>query len=726
MNSSFRALITSFFILMLTACGGGGTLERDNTGGGGTGSTPPEPVLSVSVTIANTQGESTNVLSANNPLVVTATVTDELGNPVASEDVSFSITDDTLASFQDSISIVSTDQDGIAQVTIIVGTAAGGGNVVATVQDNITAQIGFNSQGPQVDIVDPASLEFFASSIQLASSGSDQIELIAVVKNEQNILLEGVPVSFSVNSGNLQLTQNTTLADGTARAVLNTVNNPENRVITATARVGQLDPQTLDIDVVGTEVNISGASSVIINDPAPLTIIVSDSDGNGIPNQPITLSAQTGTLSNVAPVTDPTGQVQITYTASSSGNDVVTASSLNAVGTIDLIVQEDEFSFTVEPATDVPLGQDATMVVTWLKEGAPFEGGTVVFTASRGDIAVPTVTTDADGNAQITIQSNNAGVSSISAEGTDGDGNIVTTRAQVEFIATVPDTIIIDATPDSIGPDGQTSTITAVVRDPTSNLVKGQTVNFRVEDSSGGFLSSPTAVTDGSGIASIVYTSNAVSSQDDVLVIAEVASDTSISDSTTLTIGDRAFDITLGTGREIQSPDPASYLKEFAVFVSDADSNPVPNATLTVSATPVKFSLGGIFRKGNWVYDPVGEVWEAISSIVCPNEDVNGNGILDAGEDINNDGTLTPGNIVVATNEVVTDENGQATIEIRYPKQFGPWADISLRVSGQSSGSESVQSQNFTLTVAADDVTEEDSPPPRNPFGATPDCTTTL
>lgn len=721
MISSFRALITSLLLLTLAACGGGGSLERDNSGGGG-GGTPTEPTLSVSLSLADSSGAESNVLSANNPLVVTATITDENGDAVANEDVSFSISEADLAVFAGSVSIVRTDGSGQASVTIEVGSLAGGAFVVASVGTNTTAQIGFNSQGPEQTVVEPASLEFFTSSIQLASSGSDSIELVAVVKNEQNVLLEGVAVSFSVNSGNLQITQGTTTADGTARATLNTTNNPQNRVITATARTGDFI-ETLDIDVVGTEVNISGPSSVIINDPVPLTIIVADSDGVGIPNQAVSLTTTGGTLDNVAPSTGPTGQVQVVYTASGSGTDVVTASSLNAEGSISLIVQEDEFSFTTLPTEEVPLGEDATLSVTWLKESLPFENGAVVFTASRGDIASATVTTNSDGVASISISSDNAGLASISAEGTDADGNTVTTRAQIEFIATVPNTIITDATPDSLGPDGQTSTITAVVRDSTGNLVKGQTVNFRVEDTSGGFLSSPTAVTDGSGIASVVYTSNAVSSQDFVRVYAEVSDNTSIVDFTTLTVGDRAFDITLGTGREIQSPDEASYLKEFAVFVSDADSNPVANTSLTVASTPVKFNLGGTYRKGSWIWDPVAEIWEPIASITCANEDINGNGILDEGEDTNNDGLLTPGNIAVATNEVITDDNGQATVEVRYPKQFGAWADIALRVSGQSNGSESVETQNFTLTVAAADVTEESSPPPRNPFGALPTCT---
>lgn len=727
MRLCFRALVTSLTILILTACGSSGdTVSRD--GGGGGGGTNPV-TFTISISLTNEAGETTNVLSANENLTATAILVASDGNSAAGQDISFSFTEPGLANFANSISIVRTDSAGVATVELSAGLTAGSAFVVGTYSNEVNARIGFNSTGREATIVEPASLEFFTSSIQLASSGSDQIELIAVVKNEQNVLLEGVDVSFSVDSGELQITQGTTAADGTARATLTSTTNQQNRTISATARTGEFTEQ-LSIDVVGTEVNINGPSSVIINDPVPLTIIVADSDGAGIPNQVVSLSTQSGMLSNIAPVTGPTGQVQVNYTASTSGEDVVTATSLNAESSIALTVQQDEFSFSTLPTEDIPLGTSTNLAITWLKEGNPFAGGNVTFTSSRGVIAAPNVVTDANGQASVSIQSDNAGISSISAEGVDGDGNVVSSRAQIEFIATNAATIIVDGTPDSIGPDGQTSTITAVVRDAAGNLVKGQTVNFSLVDVSNGFISPNSATTDGSGIATTVYTSEAVSSQDDVVITATVASDTAISETTLITVGDRAFDITLGTGREVQSPDASSYLKEFAVFVSDANSNPVANATLTVSATPVKFSLGGVYRKGRWIYDSVNDIWIVDNvdqiGVSCPNEDVNANGILDAGEDTNGDGNLTPGNVAVASNQIVTDDNGQATIEIRYPKQFGPWVSIELRVSGQSAGSEATESQNFRLTVAASDLTDEASPPPSNPFGAGSLCTDTL
>ena len=123
---------------------------------------------------------------------------------------------------------------------------------------------------------------------------------------------------------------------------------------------------------------------------------------------------------------------------------------------------------------------------------------------------------------------------------------LVSALTQIEFIATEPDTLIADASPDILGPDGQTSTISAVVRDINGNLVKNSVVNFSVSDVSTGFVSPSQATTDSKGIATTVFTSGSVSSEDDVVVTASVADDSAIFDDVFLTVGSRAFDIVIG------------------------------------------------------------------------------------------------------------------------------------------------------------------------------------
>ncbi len=320
------------------------------------------------------------------------------------------------------------------------------------------------------------------------------------------------------------------------------------------------------------------------------------------------------------------------------------------------------------------------------------------------------------------LQSNNAGFASITATELDAEGNEVNAITLVEFIATLADNIIVDGTPDSLAPNGQTIMITSVVREPNGNLVKGKVINFEVYDVSVVTLSPNQTTTNRSGIASTVYTSNAVSSFEAVKVYATVADTPSVSNFTSLTVGDRAFDISIGTGRLIEAPEQSSYSKEFSVFVTDPDSNPVPNANMTFSAPPVKFSDGGEFRKGFWGYDEDNNIWLQVITAICPNEDVDGNGILDAGEDTNGDGQLTPGNVASIPAIGLTDENGQMLVDINYAKQFGAWVDITIAVNGESAGSEASETQNFSLGVAASDLTDEASPPPSSPYGVGLNC----
>jgi hypothetical protein len=372
----------------------------------------------------------------------------------------------------------------------------------------------------------------------------------------------------------------------------------------------------------------------------------------------------------------------------------------------------------------VPLRTDQDLTIRWFKNNAAFSGGSVTVTTSRGDIATPTVVTDADGIATVSIRSDFAGPASISAIGTDGEGNKVTARANIEFIATQVESVFVDATPDLIGPEGQTSTISAVLRDPSGNLVKGKVVDFTLIDSSGGSIEPNSAVTGSDGIATTVYTSNAVSPENGVTVQATADSVTGQVD---LTVGDRAFDISIGTGNEVISQDGTTYIKEFAVFVSDSVGRPVENASLTASATPVKRVNDGRYYKGFWDWNEDDEVWEAIPSVFggCLNEDVDNNGRLDEGEDTNGDNELTPG--IVGTISFKggvseTDASGQVTLELRYPKQFAVWTRVEVTVFGQSSGSEARDSQTLTLPIANSDVTSQDNRPAENPFGSATVC----
>lgn len=727
MNSFKTVLFSVLVTILIASCGGSNeSLTRDS------GTSNPDVTVTtndtITLSLVDSVGNSSNELSDGNSLSVQALVTNSDGTPVVSEVVSFVLSNENLAQFDNDAGTALTDSAGIATIQLSVGNQSGSGTVNASTDNADTVSIGFQSSGIQQQ--QPNSLELFASSTQLASSGNDQIELIAVVKNQQNILLEGVDVSFSADqNSSLQITDAQTQSDGTARAVLSTDNNQENRQILVSASTSSLST-TLIVDVIGTEIIINGSSSVIINDSTPLTFVLSDSDGQGISNQAITLSTDLGELSSGNPVTSENGQVSVDFSSSVSGIATITAEALAATTSFSVTIQQDDFSFEAIEEDELSLNESHDVTLRWFKDNQAYQNGTVTVTTSRGEIAVNgvpgvnTATTDANGLATFTISSEFAGPASISAIGTDVDGQQVSARTELEFVAATVDSIFVDATPDLIGPEGQTSTITAVVRDEVGNLVKGKTVNFRlINDASGGSINPNTAITDSNGIASTVYTSNAVSGDNGVTVGAE--SD-GVENSTDLTVGDRAFDIVLGTGNSINEDDPTTYTKEFAVFVTDASGRPVSDAELTAAVVPTATST---YRKGYWVWNEDDDIYQYVVTATCNSEDIDQDGLLDEDEDTNGDGLLTPGNVATvnfANSISITNDFGQATLQVRYAQQYAVWSSVKLSVFGQSSGTESMATQSFILSMLADDLTVQAEKPQDSPFGQGTSCSDTL
>ena len=736
---SLRLIAATWALLLLVACGGGGSVSREENTGGST----PDPTYSVSLALADSDGNTSTSLTGDSPLILSATVTDSDGSPVANTVVTFSFTVANLARFSNDTGTALTNDEGVATITLIVGELSGSGAVEAALETGETTRIGFSSSGTTATVETPESLELFASQSQLSSSGSDEVEVWAVVKNAQNILLDGVNVTFSAdNNAAIAETQPVTDENGTAIVMLRTGGDKENRTINVTATVSgeQTLTETISINVVGTEIEINGTTSAIIGDSVNLTVSLQDSDNVGIASETLTLRVEdesgtdvtATTLDDAAPQTSAEGRATVAFTAPAAGTFTVFANALNTESTFAIEVQQDEFVFVNAPDVndvdqDIPLNTDYNLQVSWLRDAAPFAGGSISFAISRGTVVSADAVTDGSGIADLTVSSGNAGLATISATGTDGAGVQVSTQIEIAFIATDAETIIVDATPDSIGPDGQTSTISAVVLDADGNRVRNKLVNFEVNDVSNGNLTDAQSRTDRRGIATTVYESNAVSTYQSVEVRAYVNDEPAVEDSTLLTVGDRPFDISLGTGNLIEAPQQSSYRKEFSVFVTDADANPVSGAALTFSATPVAETTNDpAYAKGYWLWDEDDSIYYSVVTATCANEDLNGNGRLDVGEDFNGDGQLTPGNVGAIDADANTDENGQALINLNYPKQYGAWVQLAISARGESSGTESVDSMNYWLSVSTDDRSTQGAPPPSSPWGVSANCGDTL
>jgi hypothetical protein len=155
---------------------------------------------------------------------------------------------------------------------------------------------------------------------------------------------------------------------------------------------------------------------------------------------------------------------------------------------------------------------------------------------------------------------------------------------------------------------------------------------------------------------------------------------------------------------------------DYLVIVTDAAGNAVSGVKLTASVLPTTY------YKGMLGYAlPPGRGRRC--STGCANEDINRNGILDAGEDLNGNGLLDPGIPVTVSTNVTTDAKGQAIVSLLYPRDRVNWLDVNLTVRGQVNGSESNYTGLVHLPGLAADCAADVTPPGlTSPYGTSTSC----
>lgn len=593
---------------------------------------------------------------------------------------------------------------------------------------------GNGGDGGDGGLINPG-ITLIANTTSLPSNivtAADGVQLTALVRDENNNVVEGETVAFSATSGALQVTQNVTDEAGAATAALHTGGNPQNRTITVTASLGG-QSDTIDIQVTGTTISITGPTALPLNGQGTYTVTLAKAGGDGIANEVVALSSALGnsfSANNLS--TDPNGQVQTQLNADNSGTDTITASALGISGETTVTIGGSDFQI-ISPAagTSVPLNTPQNITLRWLDNGTPVSGQTVNFSTSRGILSSNTETTDGSGEATVSVQSTNAGPATITAS---DPSTGLATQLEIQFIATVPATINVQANPSSVGPSSD-SQITAVVRDSNNNLVTGAIVDFTLTDTTNGSVRDGSVTTNNQGVASTVYTSGNTSAAEPAEITAQVRG-TGISDMVEITVGGQALRIVLGTGNEIEEPNLTTYRMPYSAIVTDASGNPVPEADFRLSVTPLAYQEGekvptdfdGDGSPDRWA--PVYAVGGTPGSFGagCPNEDVNENDILDAGEDTNGNGQLDPTNVVSVPSSADLDENGAVEFGLTYPQEFSEWVKVRLRAVASVQGTESTANAVFVLPVLADDVNDLTVAPPgqTSPFGTDGDCTTII
>jgi len=566
-----------------------------------------------------------------------------------------------------------------------------------------------------------SSLSLSASSRQLFSSGDEPVVISAVAKDSNNNVLSDSDITFSVDMGATLLVDNST---GSVKTANLTPGSKQNRVLTVTASSGVIT-ETLQVEVIGTSIEIDGPSKVAINKANEYTIELQDSSNTAIAFEDVTVSSALGnTITPLSPTTfttDANGQLKVSITAPTGGIDTLSANGLSA--NIEKAVEISGSDFTLSGATstgEINIDSAETITIQWLVNGVPQVGQNIAVRTTRGTLNSSTVTTNVNGEATFTITSPAAGSATITAESANG---LITTLEQ-EFIATTPTYLDAQSAPSLISTN-TTSRITTKVRDINDNPVKNIKVNFNLTDTVNGTLSNSQAITDSLGRAEVLYSSSdSASSFEGVEINTSLQDFPSIMDLTKLTVRGDSSRIVLGSD-ELIAEDDVFYKKTFGVVVTDNAGNPIPNQAVDFTIAPNSYIKGQMFRVDTSnPPDGTADEWQRFISVRCPIEDFDRNGNLNTGEDINGNGTLEPTNDATISATGVTDAEGKMTVTVIYPQSSALWSTQLITATTVVGGTESIENTTYNMDILLADVEDPDSSVPNelSPYGQASTC----
>ncbi|EFS2097402.1 invasin [Escherichia coli] len=240
-----------------------------------------------------------------------------------------------------------------------------------------------------------------------------------------------------------------------------------------------------------------------------LRVRVTDKFGNAIAGQTVSVLADNGATVASTVTTGQDGTVEISVTSQTAGVSAVTATINNS-----------SLSQSVMFIADVRTAQIAELVV--IKDGSEADGATantlqvkvtdangnalggqtVSVLADNGATVAPTVTTQPDGTVEISVTSQTAGTSSVTAS-----INNSTLSRNVMFIADIRTAQIasLEVTQDNAVADGaMANTLRVRVTDAFGNALAGQTVSVLADN---GATVAPTVTTQPDGTVEISVTS---------------------------------------------------------------------------------------------------------------------------------------------------------------------------------------------------------------------------
>ena len=709
-----------------------------------------------SVTVSATVGEQTSevvVVSLGSAITMTApedlvvgqtadltfTLLSGADTPIANEIVQFS--SQAGNSFSQNSGV--TNAQGVA--TVSVGTSAGA-DVITAVALEGTALASTNlavAENIQA-IVTPVRLRVISNESVIETGGNDVARITTLVTDENNRVLSGQEVAFSSTGGVLQNITGVTNEAGQATAELSLAGDFRNQTITVTA---EADGEVGDVLIAteGSKVTVAGPTALVSGDTAELEITLIAGNDQPIVNEVLSVSSSAGnTIQPATAVTDANGKATITVSSENGTDRIVIAALGSTVAAVhDLQVAADVLTVDAGSFDDLPVSTFSPFNVEWTSNGFPVVGQMMRFSTTAGVVRAAgstgagsssiDVATDSTGLAEVEILSNSAGPATISfSDSLDSDP---TSQFEVTFVATVPDSVTVTATPASVS-TGNSSTVSAMVVDAFGNPVKDTIVEFSSPDLRGGSLSPVSAVTDGDGIASVTFTGGNLATVTDGISITATATDfpAVVPADVNMTVTERQLNVIIGLSGSIEEQQSDTrYSKTGVVQVTDGAGRPVPDATIQVFLTPTLYRFG-FLTPVDTDGDSTPDAYGLVTTTLCEAEDQNGNRILDAGEDSNNNGILDPrdpalvdvdplNQPTVIGGQITTDASGAGFFTIVYPQSNALYFDVTITARVEALGTEAVaEFDTGPLQMSVADASNLEAAPPNDvsPFGVGP------
>ncbi|CAM6405826.1 Invasin [Escherichia coli] len=432
-----------------------------------------------------------------------ARVTDAFGNTLAGQTVSV-----TAGNGATVAPTVITEPDGMVEISVTSQTA-GISAVTATINNSTASQnVMFIADVRTAQIAD-----LVVSQDNAVADGAMANTLRVKVTDAFGNVLAGQTVSVLAGNGATTAPTVTTQPDGTAEisvtsqtagisAVTASINNStasQNVMFIADVRTAKIADLVVIKD--GSEADGSTANT--------LRARVTDAFGNTLGGQTVSVLADNGATVASTMTTQPDGTVEISVTSQTAGTSTVTATINNSTLSQNVMFIADVStaqiaSLEVTQDNSVADGAMANMLRARVTDafGNALAGQTVSVMAGNGATTAPTVTTQPDGTVEISVTSQTAGISTVTAT-----INSSSQSRDVTFIADVRTAQIADleVTRDNSVADGaMANMLRARVTDAFGNALGGQTVSVLADN---GVTTAPTVITEQDGTVEISVTS---------------------------------------------------------------------------------------------------------------------------------------------------------------------------------------------------------------------------